>query len=225
MKIVLVFWAAVQQAIWARIKCSHLLFESHVCAATVRHWPRVLNCFVKLDNGPLILKSGKNKIWGWNKSGAHWNKSFLTKTKQKTSLVVMENQLRKKTSLTHCDQVLSQTGTGKPWLLELYKFPNFNPDVAWLLRSAKCELWPKGSIFSSTWMTQVSYPGGRNFSNNICRRCILPHIIESSHFLVKICETSLLSDICMRCSLFDSAETFDANICCSRVLAAPYDFY
>ena len=36
--------------------------------------------------------SGQN---GWNKSVAHWNKSILTKTKQKTSLVVMENQLRK----------------------------------------------------------------------------------------------------------------------------------
>ena len=34
--------------------------------------------------------SGQN---GWNKSVAHWNKSTLTKTKQKTSLVVMENQL------------------------------------------------------------------------------------------------------------------------------------
>ena len=134
---------------------------------------------------------------------------------------------------TMTNQVLSQTVTGKPSLLELWKFPNsgFQPRccLAWsyhaLLRSAKCELWPKGSIFSSTWMTQVSYPGGRNFSSNICRRSILPHIIESSHFLVKICEICILFDICMRCSLFNSAETFGANIFCSRVLAAPYDWY
>ena len=44
--------------------------------------------------------SGQN---GWNKSVAHWNKSILTKTKQKTSLVVMENRLRNPPpSLTHC---------------------------------------------------------------------------------------------------------------------------
>ena len=70
------------------------------CSTLVPH------CSTSLEP-PAPLMAQKGRFWpfwtlfghisgqnGWNKSVAHWNKSILTKTKQKTSLVVMENQLR-----------------------------------------------------------------------------------------------------------------------------------
>ena len=80
----------------------------------IHHWGCALTCSTLVPlcstslEPPDSLMAQKGRFWpfwtlfghisgqnGWNKSVAHWNKSILTKTKQKTSLVVMENQLRK----------------------------------------------------------------------------------------------------------------------------------
>ena len=59
------------------------------------HWGDALEPFL----GSGGLKMAIDPVWpdkwpnGWKKGGVLWNKSTLTKTKQKTSLVVMENQL------------------------------------------------------------------------------------------------------------------------------------
>ena len=98
------FWRASGTPRWSCLTCKAVPMHHLGCALTFSLVP---DCSTRLEP-PDLLMAQKNCSWpfwtlfghisgqnDWNKSGAHWNKSILTKKKPKTSLVVMENQLRK----------------------------------------------------------------------------------------------------------------------------------
>ena len=99
------FWGPSGTPRWPSLTPKTVPMHHRGCALTCS--TLVPHCSTSLEP-PAPLMAQKGRFWpfwtlfghisgqnGWNKGVAHWNKSILTKTKQKTSLVVMENQLRK----------------------------------------------------------------------------------------------------------------------------------
>ena len=106
-------WGPSGAPIWPSLTREMVSMHHQGCALTCS--TLVPLCSTSLEPlDPLMAQKGRFWLFwtlfghitgqnGWNKNGAQWNKSILTKTKQKTSWVVMENQLRKTpNTLTHC---------------------------------------------------------------------------------------------------------------------------
>ena len=107
------FWRASGTPRWSCLTCKAVPMHHLRCALTCSLVP---DCSTRLEP-PDLLMAQKNCSWpfwtlfghisgqnDWNKSGAHWNKSILTKKSQKHHWLSWKTDFKKATLIRTCEQ-------------------------------------------------------------------------------------------------------------------------